>query len=162
MRSLRDPPTPLQNLKPDVDPAFAELLEKCLAKEPEKRPTAAFVASVLRGGGSPGSSDQANAPHAADLNVLESLLNQRLPQTVVVTLAVGLAALAFIAMLADVLDNPLFQVGLATFLCSLVASGIIAWFHGEKGPQKVTPLEVVLLGFLVVVWVALIAVVLIW
>jgi hypothetical protein len=60
---------------------------------------------------------------------------------------------------ADVGDNLFVQASLATFVCSLIGAGVIAWFHGEKGPQRVTPLEVVLLGFLAVVWIALLAVI---
>jgi serine/threonine protein kinase len=155
MRSLRDPPTPLQALLPDVDPHLAELLERCLAKAPEKRPSAAFLAKALRvdRGGGPGGSVVPG--EQADLNVLESLLKRRLPQTVVVTGAVGIAGLYFIGMLADVYDKPIFQAALATFVCSLAASGVIAWFHGEKGPQRVTPLEVVLLALIGLVWLAI-------
>ncbi len=155
MRSLREPPTPLQTLKPGIDPGLAELLERCLAKAPEKRPSAAFLAKALREdpGGRPGGSGVPG--EQADLNVVESLLKQRLPQTVVVTGAVGIAGLYFIGMLADVYENPIFQAALATFVCSLTASVVIAWFHGEKGPQRVTPLEVVLLALIALVWLAI-------
>lgn len=158
MRSLREPPTPLHVLRPDVDPALGELLERCLAKSPEKRPTAAFLAKALKEEASPSPGDAGFDP-PLDQNVLESLLKRRLPQTVVVTGGVGLALLYFIGMLADVYDQPVFQAALATFVGSLIGSGIIAWFHGERGPQRVTPLEVVLLGILVVVWLALLFVI---
>jgi serine/threonine protein kinase len=162
MRSLRDPPTPLRALKPDIDPPFAELLERCLAKAPEKRPSAAFLARALadenfgRVGGPDG------LERSADLNVLETLLKRKLPQTVIVTGAVGLAGVSFIGLLADVGDSPTFQAGLATFVGSLLASGVIAWFHGEKGPQKVTPLEVVLLALIAVVWIAVCVAIFLW
>jgi len=162
MRSLRDPPTPLKNLKPDVDPSLATLLERCLAKEPEKRPSAAFVSKALREGGANEQATAGAGESLGETNVLESLLKRRLPQTVVVTGAAGLAGLYFIAMLADVLDKPIFQAGLATFVCSLLASVVIAWFHGEKGPQRVTPLEVVLLAVIGIIWIALLGVVFIW
>jgi serine/threonine protein kinase len=155
MRSLREPPTPLENLRPGVDPSLAKLLERCLAKEPEKRPSAAFVAKSIRGGGEARSEGARAIESAGDLTVVEALMKRRLPQIVVVTFAVGIAILYFIGMLADVYDQPIFQAGLATFVCSLIGSGIIAWFHGEKGPQRVTALEVVLLTFLVLVWLAL-------
>jgi len=155
MRSLREPPTPLQALRPGVDPQLAELLERCLAKEPGKRPSAAFLAKALRGEGAKDQDRSGGGETPGELNVLETLLKRRLPQTVVVTGAVGLAGLYFIAMLADVLDKPMFQAGLATFVCSLLASVVIAWFHGEKGPQRVTPLEIVLLALIVLVWLAL-------
>jgi DNA-binding SARP family transcriptional activator len=45
---LRAPPRPLMTLRPDVDPALSELLERCLAKDPVKRPRAAFLAQALR------------------------------------------------------------------------------------------------------------------
>jgi hypothetical protein len=155
MRSLREPPTPLGNLRPGIDPAFSSLLERCLAKEPEKRPSAAFVAKALRSSpGAPGEGSGSMAP-AGEMTVVEALLKRRLPQIVVLTFVVGFAFLSFIGLLADVLDRPIFQAGLATFVASLIASGIIAWFHGEKGPQRVTALEVVLLTVLGLVWVAL-------
>jgi serine/threonine protein kinase len=154
MRSLREPPTPLKILKPDIDPPLAELLERCLAKTPEKRPSAAFLARAL-GDENFGRVGGPDGPETSeDLNVFESLLKRKLPQTVVVTFAAGLAGLYFIGMLADVIDKPVFQAALATFVCSLIASGVIAWFHGEKGPQRVAPLEVVLLALIGVVWVA--------
>ncbi|MGD2121576.1 MAG: serine/threonine-protein kinase, partial [Gemmatimonadota bacterium] len=162
MRSLREPPTPLENLRPGVDPALAKLLERCLAKEPEKRPSAAFVAKALRSGAGAGGEGTGTTGPAADLTVVEALLKRRLPQTVVVTFIVGFALLSFVGQLADVFGNPYFRAALATFICSLIGSGIIAWFHGEKGPQRVTPLEVALLSLLVLVWVALVAASFLW
>ena len=44
---LRSPPTPLAKLVPGIDPDLAALLEQCLAKKPEHRPSAADVASRL-------------------------------------------------------------------------------------------------------------------
>jgi serine/threonine protein kinase len=155
LRTLKEPPTPLQALSPGVDPHLAGILERCLAKDPKQRPSAAFLAKAFRADGQEGDTDTNNGLAPGDPNVLEALLKRRLPQTVVVTGAVGLAGLYFIAMLADVLDKPIFQAGLATFVCSLIASVVIAWFHGEKGPQRVTALEVVLLALIVVVWVAI-------
>ncbi|NNM04484.1 MAG: serine/threonine protein kinase, partial [Gemmatimonadetes bacterium] len=136
MRSLREPPTPLQDLRPGIDPGLAKLLERCLGKEPEKRPSAAFVAKALRGGGEGRADGAGPIDTATDLTAVESLLKRRLPQTVVATFVVGIALLYFVGMLADVWDQPIFQAGLATFVGSLIASGIIAWFHGEKGPQR--------------------------
>ena len=44
---LQSPPTPLIELLPEVDPALAGIVERCLAKKPEHRPTAAEVAEQL-------------------------------------------------------------------------------------------------------------------
>jgi serine/threonine protein kinase len=154
-RSLKEPPIPLQQLRPGIDSQFADLLERCLAKAAEKRPTAAYLAKALSDPGPTGGEGKGGLERNGELSVIESLMKRRLPQTVVATFAVGLALLYFVGMLADVYDQPLFQAALATFVCSLIASGIIAWFHGEKGPQKVTALEVVLLTFLALVWLAI-------
>jgi serine/threonine-protein kinase len=154
MRSLREPPTPLRSLIPDVDSELADLLERCLAKEPEKRPSAAFLLRALRKGKDETNGGAGRVDSQADANVLESFMKRKLPQTVVATFFGGLALLYFVGMLADVRQDPLFQAALATFVGALIGSGIIAWFHGEKGPQKVTPLEVALLAVLGLVWVA--------
>lgn len=159
MRSLREPPTPLRNLKPDVDPNLAQLLERCLGKEPEKRPTARYLSQAF--GPAPGkmATDPGGTLTSQDANVLESILTKRLPQIVVVTGVVLYALLEFVDMLTDrsMVRPWVFEVTLYTFGCGLAASGVAAWFHGEKGPQKVTPLEVVLLAGLGVVWVVLLA-----
>jgi len=44
---LRSPPTPLLELLPEVDPELAAVLERCLARKPEHRPTAAEVVRLL-------------------------------------------------------------------------------------------------------------------
>ncbi len=156
IRSLREPPIPLESLRPGVDPKLADLLERCLAKEPGKRPSAAFVAKALRDEGEAKGGGVGGTETTGELTVVEALLKRRLPQTVVATFAIGLALLYFVATVADVFHHPAFQAALATFVASLIGSGIIAWFHGEKGPQRVTALEVVLLTFLGLVWIALV------
>lgn len=152
IRSLREPPTPLRTLKPDVDPALADLLERCLAKDPEKRPSASFLVRAL--GKEKTGNDSGATEARPDLNVVESFMKRKLPHTVAVTFAVGIAVVSFVGLLADVRRDPLFQAALATFVGALIASGIIAWFHGEKGPQRVTPGEVALLAVLGLIWVA--------
>ena len=156
MRSLREPPTPLKNLKPDVDPKFAELLEKCLAKEPGHRPSAGFLARAFKGevGGATGPGS-VTAP--ADQDLLQDVLKRRLPQIVVATTVVLYALLQFVDILTDRgrVSDDVFQIALNTFGCGIAASGVGAWFHGKKGRQRVQPLEVTLYAVIAVVWVAL-------
>jgi serine/threonine protein kinase len=44
---LETPPRPLQEQRPDVDPSFAQLIERCLAKQPSQRPRARDVTAAL-------------------------------------------------------------------------------------------------------------------
>jgi serine/threonine protein kinase len=44
---LKREPIPLARLRPDVDPSLAELLERCLSKNPRHRPRASEVAKAL-------------------------------------------------------------------------------------------------------------------
>lgn len=48
---LRDIPTPLAQLRDDVDPELSALIARCLEKDPAKRPSAAEVAQRLKPGG---------------------------------------------------------------------------------------------------------------
>jgi len=150
---LRSQPRSLTVLRPEVGEDLANLLARCLSKDPVKRPSARFIVEALRNEGGPQAS--VGAGQLPSENLLDSLIRRRLPQIVAVTGVVGIAAHSFIAELADrgVVPEYVYQVALATFICAFVASIIIAWFHGKKGRQKVPPLEVALLGALVIVWV---------
>jgi hypothetical protein len=150
---LRSPPRPLLSLREGVDPDLADLLERCLAKEPGKRPSAAFLARALSGeadGATGGAADSGQG------GVMSSLLQRRLPQIVVVTGGVGYALLSFVEQMADrgVLPEIAYRHGLNTFACGLAAAGVIAWFHGKKGRQEVSAPEIMILVVVFLVWVA--------
>lgn len=59
---LQSPPTPLVELMPEVDPTLASVLERCLAKKPEHRPTAAEVAEQLAPSATTGAAPSPAAP----------------------------------------------------------------------------------------------------
>lgn len=44
---IKDAPPPVRSLRPDLDPAFAGLVDRCLAKDPAQRPDASEIASFL-------------------------------------------------------------------------------------------------------------------
>jgi len=149
---LREHPRDLSALRGDVDQDLAKLLERCLAKEPEKRPTAAFFAEAVRG-----KVDVSGAGAAgAEGNVVESLLKRRLPQIVVVTAVILYACQSFVAELADrgILPEIAYRLALNTFVCGVAASAVMAWFHGEKGRQRIRSLEIGLLTLVGLIWVA--------
>jgi hypothetical protein len=130
-------PIPLVSLRPDVDPHMAGLLERCLSKQAAKRPSAGFVAEALAGSADPALSQGSIFTSPAEL--LNTLLQRRVPQIVVITFILGVGALSVFGNLADreVVPESFFRLVLSTVVCLLAASWIIAWFHGERGKQKV-------------------------
>ena len=151
---LRWTPRPLTNLRIDVDEELSGLLERCLAKEPGKRPSAEFLEEGLRG--PPPPRDQDRRPSGGE-DVLRTLSHRRIPRIVAAAGVFGLGLLYIVDVLASrgVVPTEVFPLALDTFLCGMVAVGILAWFHGEKGPQETTTLERVVLAAVGAAWVAI-------
>ncbi|HEX3867233.1 MAG TPA: protein kinase [Gemmatimonadaceae bacterium] len=60
---MMEPPTPIQDLRPDVPPALANLVLKCFAKDPADRPQSAReILQSLEGGTTPVTNGVASAP----------------------------------------------------------------------------------------------------
>jgi len=148
---LRSVPRFLKDLRDDVDPDLAELLMRCLSKVPEKRPNAAYLARVLREGKGRRSDSQGGVGR----DFVDDLIRRRLPQVMVITLVAGYAVLGFIDQLVDrgVIPGLVYRLSLCTFVYGVVASAVIGWFHGKKGRQRVSSLEVGLVSVLVVAWI---------
>lgn len=151
---LRGTPQPLSALLEESDPELEALLERCLAKDPAKRPSADFVTEVL--GSKPGGRPPppAGEVHGEGGNLLHSLLKRRFPQVVIVTAAAGGVALSGVSQLVEmgILVNIWYRLTLHTALYGVGASAVIAWFHGAKGKQKIRVVEVVLLALIALVW----------
>ena len=151
---LRWTPRPLTSLRIDVDEELSGLLERCLAKEPGKRPSAEFLEEGLRE--APPPRDQGRRASGGE-DVLRSLSQRRIPRIVAAAGVVGLGLLYIVDVLANrgVVPTEVFPLALDTFLCGMVAVGTLAWFHGEKGPQETTTLERVVLAAVGVAWIAI-------
>jgi len=149
---LRSPPRPLTALRADVDEELSDLLARCLSKDPGKRPSASFVVDALRGDTGVGQRGE-SAPPPPD-NLLDSLIRRRFPQIVAVTAVIGAAALSAISQMADmdVFPRVTYKHALNTYLCAVAVSGVIAWFHGKEGRQRVQPLEIGLLVAIGIIW----------
>jgi DNA-binding SARP family transcriptional activator len=149
-------PRPLTALCPTVSSELAELLQRCLARDPAKRPRAGYVARLLAtpsGEPPPGSGDT-HAGHGSRL--LGGILQRRLPQIVVVAAAAGWALQEFVGNQVDLglLPTRAYGFAWATAICGVAAAGIIGWFHGPRGRQQVAAVEVGLLLVLAAVWIA--------
>ncbi len=150
---LRAEPRDLRLTRPDVDPRVADLLKRCLNKEPNHRPTAASAAKVLAGGqaGAPGAG---SVEQAADL---QELIRRRVPQIVSVAGAAAVGFLTFVDMLVDrgTLGQIWWRLSLPFAACGFAIATVIAWFHGERGKQQTSVLEWILISVIGVIWVAI-------
>lgn len=149
-------PRELTSLRPDVDPAVADLLRRCLAREPNHRPSAADASRLLRGEGTgPQSIVGAGSGSVEEVADFQELLKRRVPQIVLVA---GAAALGFIQLMGVLVDMGtlapvFFSLSLVLAIAGVAAATVVAWFHGEKGKQESSVLEWILLSLIAVVWI---------
>jgi serine/threonine-protein kinase len=147
-------PKDLRQMRPDIDPAVADLLRRCLNREPNHRPSAADAARVLSG--ETASSQDGSTGGVEEVADFQQLLRRRVPQIVIVS---GAAAVGFIQLVAVLVEMGtigaiFWDLSLPFAVCGVAASTVIAWFHGEKGKQETSVLEWILLSVIAVVWIA--------
>ena len=148
-------PQPLSNLLEESDPELEALLERCLSKDAADRPSAEFVFEAMgaeAGGSGPKTGTGGRTGHE---NLLGSLLRRRFPQIVVVTAGGGGVVLTGISQVVEMipLSRIWYHLALATYVLGVVASAVVAWFHGEKGKQKTGLIEIALLAMIAVAWI---------
>lgn len=151
-------PKDIREMRPEVDAGTAELLRRCLNREPKHRPSAAQIAQALAGGGQA----QAGVAHgsgsveqAADF---EQVMKRRVPWFVGMAVTAGGAILGGMNVLtADqgMLDPIWFRLSLPFVVCGVAAATVVAWFHGERGQQESSVLEWMLLSVIGVVWLSI-------
>lgn len=150
---LNGEPRDLKELRWDVPDSAADLVQRCLAREPRHRPSAADVERILSRG------DEASAPptgaagaSAEDLSDVQTLLKKRVPQAVLITGTVAV----FITQILSGFENPrLYSASLVLAITAVAVSAVIAWFHGERGRQRAPATEYIILAVLIVGGLAL-------
>ncbi len=100
---LKRPPTPLAALRPEISPALAALLTRCLAKRPEHRPEAADVARLLLDDGEP---EEGSEPKTALEGFFAELKRRHVYKVAVAYLAIAFFALEGVNMLLEPFDSP--------------------------------------------------------
>lgn len=122
---LRSPPTPLSELVPGVDPELAALLEQCLAKKPEHRPTAAAIASRLQPVQTTTPGSPTGAEPSGPRGPLEMFFDE-LKRRRVYRVAVGyvIAASVIIGILDGVADPLNISAGTQQFIIVLTLAGL--------------------------------------
>ena len=140
----------------DLDPTLADLLTRSLAAEPGRRPSARSIAERLR---RPGIEDRAGF----DMLLPEGLkwgwraLNRRrLPQWVAGTAAAGLLVLELVDQMGEnrVLPEVSYRLALSGVVAATTAAAVLAWFHGERGEQRLRATELWLLLLVAAAWAA--------
>ncbi len=158
-------PRDLRQVRPDVEPEVADLLRRCLNREPNHRPSAADAARLLGGDAAkganrragPGGTAAAGVPTGVGEGDVQELLRRRVPQIVLAAAAGAWLLLQFVSMLVEqgTLGRIFWRLTLPLSICGVLATAVIAWFHGEKGRQEASALEYVLLAGIAVVWLGI-------
>ena len=109
------------------------------------RPSAAQIAETLA---------QQRTLSAPEPGLFRQIWRRRILPIVGAYLAGGIAAMSGIDQLVqqDLLVPIVYRLGLALFVAGLNAVIILGWFHGEKGRQRVSRAEIVLLGVVFISW----------
>ncbi len=124
---------------------MGELLERCLAKEPRRRPSAAAVAAEL--------AKKPVEPEPKEW--LPRLIWRRVPQWLGAYLAGGFGVIQLLEMLVPIpVGTGVFHIALITYFLGAPVVFILAWYHGRAGPQRPGRLEFALLGAVVLIWLA--------
>ena len=155
---LNQDPKDLRHMRADVDQDVADLLRRCLNREPKHRPSAAEVARALAADSAPAAQSayatSGSVEGAADL---QHLIKRRVPQIVFFAAVAGSGLLGLVGLLRE--NNKFGQYGQTVFDLSLwfvgagiAAATVVAWFHGEKGRQQTSLLGWILLSLIGVVW----------
>jgi serine/threonine-protein kinase len=143
---LNAAPRDLRALRPDIDPELAALLVRCLSREPKHRPSAARAAATLRG--ETGSTDG-----SANVDIQE-LIKRRVPHIVLAAIAAGWLLIEVVETIFNN-DSLIFFLTLPFAGCGILAATIVAWFHGERGRQRASLLEWILLSLVGALWLSL-------
>jgi len=148
---------PLREYLGSTDPDLVDLISRCLATDPASRPAAADIVRKCEDRAL--EMERRNAP--PDLvptpvgRFFELLMERRFLPIIGAYLA---GSWVFIEA-TDQLENrgyvpePAYQIALTTGLFGFLATNVLAWFHGPRGRQRMTGLEAVILGALVVAWI---------
>ena len=150
-------PRKLSELCPDVDPDLEEVLTRCLAKEPRRRPTASHVARTLSA--PPSETSRGGAPPG----FFARLTERRVPHWLGAYLAGGFGLFELLGVMVenDIVSRLALQLAIASFLVGIPAVLVLAWYHGRSGRQRFRLLEYWFLGVVVIIWVVVLAAILI-
>lgn len=146
---LEEEPGSLLEARSGLEADTADLLRRCLAKAPGHRPSAKHLAARL--------ADPASAPEDGGVargGVFARLRRRHLFQIVGGYVAAGFAILQGVDQLVGqgILPAVAYRLALLTGLAGVPTAAVLGWYHGEKGAQRVQPLEAALLLVIAAAW----------
>jgi hypothetical protein len=83
---------------------------------------------------------------------LAELVRRRVPQIVIITAGAGITLIGLSDALEEMLPPDAKLLTVIFAVAAVVASGVVGWFHGEKGKQRAPAIEWALLGLVAVAW----------
>ncbi|HSW30388.1 MAG TPA: serine/threonine-protein kinase [Longimicrobiales bacterium] len=146
---LHREPRDLRELRADAPAGLADLLRRCLAKQPKHRPSAKDALRALEGGGAAGAAGAQPGTSAADP---AELIRRHVPQIVLFTIGIGVGLIGLSNAMESFLPADSTLLTVIFVVAAVLASAVIAWFHGQKGTQRPPAIEYVLLGLIGMVW----------
>jgi serine/threonine protein kinase len=128
---LQGTPRTLRELRPEVDPDTASLIEACLAKDPNRRPRTRDLAERLGAApGSPAEGDE-RPPEGSLARFLWEMKRRRIYQVLVAYGAVGLAILGGAQSVYDAFELPVwsYQALVLVILGGFPVAMVLAWIY---------------------------------
>ena len=150
---LNGEPTPISQLRMGTSPALEDLLLRCLHRKPSHRPRADDIVQAIDSIRDPSSSGSAGGEGEGI-----GILRRRIPYIVGATFAAGVTLIGLVSQFVEmglIRDPRVYPLTLTFAAWGLLASGVLAWFHGERGRQKAPLLEKGILAVLAVGWIAM-------
>lgn len=144
-------PRELREMRPDIDAEVADVLKRCLNREPNHRPSAADATRILSGKAAQTRAVAHGSGSVEEIADFQQLVKRRVPQIVVAAAVGGWGLITVVETIFDN-DSKIFFLSLPFVVCGIAAATIVAWFHGEAGKQEASVLEWIMLSVIGVIW----------
>ena len=149
---LTQEPQDIKEMRWDVPDDVADLLRRCLSKEPNHRPRAADVVRILEG--------DANRGAAVEPGLegdIAELIKRRVPQLVALAVTAGITMIGLVGAGVEFYGLPRITLDLTiTFAVAMILAATVgSWFHGERGRQQAPAIEWVLLSTIGLAWLGI-------
>jgi serine/threonine protein kinase len=149
---LTGDPRPITSIRPGLSADLEDLLLRCLHRQPSHRPRAEDILKRLESATTRTAEAGAHGSPPPQPGLM--LMRRRFPQIVLSTLGAGVGLIGLVGTLSQSQRLPEWTLDAAINLTvwALLASMVLAWFHGERGRQDIPTIEKWILAVLAVGW----------